>query len=280
MFLTKDEKNRIEIMQALIEGYIDVEEASTLLALSKRQIYRLLAKAQGGHLPNVLHGNKGHTAINKIPESVWDTVLSLVKDRYSCINDLHLQEILERNHRIEVGRESLRKRLRQAGLAPKRRHRNKRYHQRRERKPAFGWMLQIDASDHDWLEGRGRRLTLVGARDDATNYCWCRFEDEETTWAYIRLMRTIFVSHGLPLSLYSDKHTIFHSPRQPTIIEQLNDRRPLTQFGRAMKELGINVLKAHSPQAKGRIERLWEFFQDRLVVELRLEGIKSKEDAN
>ena len=141
-------------------------------------------------------------------------------------------------------------------------------------------MLQIDASPHDWLEGRAGRLTLVGARDDATGYVWCRFEEAETTWAYIALMREILLSHGLPFSLYSDRHTIFHSPREATIIEQLNNQKPLTQFGRAMNELGIKIIKAYSPQAKGRIERLWEFFQDRLVVEMRLKGIKTKEEAN
>jgi transposase len=280
MFLTKDEKYRIEIIQAVKDGKLDIQDAAKLLALSLRQLYRLLAKTQDSNITAVLHGNKGRSPSNKISESVWEQVLSLVKQRYAGINDLHLQEILKRNHGLNLGREALRKRLRQAGLAPKRRHRNKKYHRRRERKPAFGMLLQIDASDHDWLEGRARRLTLVGARDDATNYCWCRFEDEETTWAYIRLMRQILLSHGLPLSLYSDKHMIFHSPRQATVIEQLNNQRPLTQFGRAMKELGINIIKAHSPQAKGRIERLWEFFQDRLVVEMRLGGITTMQEAN
>jgi len=141
-------------------------------------------------------------------------------------------------------------------------------------------MLQIDASPHDWLEGRGERLTLVGARDDATGFVWCRFEESETTWAYLALMREIFLSHGLCFLLYSDRHSIFHSVREATVIEQLNNQRPLTQFGRAMTELGVKIIKAYSPQAKGRIERLWEFFQDRLVVEMRLQGITTKEQAN
>jgi transposase len=280
MFLTKEENYRLEIIQALIKGKIDIKEATKLLALSQRQIYRLLAKVQQGDITCVLHANKGKKPTNKISDEIWQQVLSLVQQQYSGINDLHLQELLKRNHNLYVGRESLRKRLRAAGRTPKRRHRHKKYHQKRERKPAFGCMLQIDASDHDWLEGRGQRLTLVGARDDATNFCWCRFEIEETTWAYLRLMRQIILSQGLPLSLYSDRHTIFHSSRQPTIIEQLNNQRALTQFGRAMNELGIHLIKAYSPQAKGRIERLWEFFQDRLVVEMRLAGISSQEDAN
>jgi transposase len=280
MVLTKEEKNRIEIIQAVIEGKIDVEDAAKLLLLSVRQVYRLLAKAEQGDISNVLHSNKGRTAHNRIADEVWDSVLLLVKDRYQAINDRHLQEILKREQGIEVGRESLRKRLRSEGIAPNRKRRKRKYRSRRERRAAFGMMLQIDASPHDWLEGRGERLTLVGARDDATGFVWCRFEESETTWAYLALMREIFLSHGLCFSLYSDRHSIFHSLREATVIEQLNNQRPLTQFGRAMAELGIKIIKAHSPQAKGRIERLWEFFQDRLVVEMRLQGITTKEQAN
>jgi transposase len=276
MILTKEEKNRIEIIQALIEGKIDVDDAAKLLLLSERQVYRLLAKVEQGDISSVLHGNKQRTAPNKFADQFWDTILLLVRERYQGINDRHLQEILKREHAFEVGRESLRKRLRSQGFAPKRKRRKKKYRQRRERKAAFGMMLQIDASPHDWLEGRGQVLALVGARDDATGFVWCRFEESETTWAYMALMREIFLAHGLCFSLYSDRHSIFHSPREATIIEQLNNQRPLTQFGRAMSELGVKIIKAHSPQAKGRIERLWEFFQDRLVVELRLKGITTK----
>jgi transposase len=280
MMLTKEEKNRIEIIQALIEGRIDVEDAAKLLALSQRQVYRLLAKVDQGDISDALHGNKQQRSPNKITDQFWDSILILVRQRYQGINDRHLQEILKREHGIEVGRESLRKKLRSEGLAPKRKRRNKKYRQRRERKAAFGMMLQIDASLHDWLEGRGEALTLLGARDDATGFIWCRFEEAETTWAYLALMREIFLSHGLCFSLYSDRHAIFHSPREATVIEQLNNQRPLTQFGRGMSELGIKIIKAHSPQAKGRIERLWEFFQDRLVVEMRLQAITTKEQAN
>jgi hypothetical protein len=135
-------------------------------------------------------------------------------------------------------------------------------------------LLQVDASRHDWLEGRGAPLTLVGAKDDATGEGWAHFCEAQSCWAYLGLMRAIFLSAGVPLSLYSDRHTIFHSPREPSVIEQLANRRPLTQFGRAMEELGVNIIKAYSPQAKGRIERQWGVFQDRLVVELRLAGAR------
>jgi hypothetical protein len=141
-------------------------------------------------------------------------------------------------------------------------------------------MLQIDGSPHDWLEGRGPRLTLIGAKDDATSFVWAHFEEAETTWGYLDLMKDIFLSKGLPLALYSDRHTIFHSPKEPTIVEQLAHVRPLTQFGRAMEEMGITIIKAWTAPAKGRIENQWKTFQDRLVVELRLAGAKTKEEAN
>lgn len=141
-------------------------------------------------------------------------------------------------------------------------------------------MLQIDGSPHDWLEGRGPRLTLVGAKDDAVSFVWAHFEEAETTWGYMDLMKDVFTSKGLPLSLYSDRHTIFHSPKEPTIVEQINNVRPLTQFGRAMEEMGITIIKAWSAPAKGRVENQWKTFQDRLVVELRLAGARTREEAN
>jgi hypothetical protein len=141
-------------------------------------------------------------------------------------------------------------------------------------------MLQIDASPHDWLQGRGPWLTLVGAIDDATNFRWARFVPAETTWSYLDLLHDVASSHGLPLSLYSDRHTIFFSPREPTIEEELRGIGPLTQFGRAMDELGIQIIPAYSPQAKGRVERMWGVFQDRLVVELRLANARTLDEAN
>lgn len=280
MLLTKEEKNRIEIIRAVIEGKIALEDAALLLALSERQVYRLIAKAQAEDIRHVLHGNKGREPANKTDDDFWAGVVALAKEHYRGVNDLHLQELLKREHDIAVGRESLRKRLRSAGLAPKRKHRPTKYRARRERKAACGMLLQVDASDHDWLEGRGPRLTLLGAIDDATSFAWCRFEEQETTWGYLALLRSILLKEGVPLSLYSDRHMIFHSPREPTIVEQLQNQEPLTQFGRACRELGIQIRKAYSPQAKGRIERLWEFMQDRLVVEMRLRGVETQEEAN
>ena len=189
-------------------------------------------------------------------------------------------EILLREEGITIGRETLRAVLRKEGIAPKLKRRSRRYRSRRERKEAFGMMLQIDGSPHEWLEGRGPRLTLIGAKDDATGHVWARFEEAETTWGYLELLREIVEERGLPLSLYSDRHVIFHSPKEPTIVEQIHQIRPLTQFGRAMEELGITLIKAWSAPAKGRIENQWKTLQDRLVVELRLQRVKTRAEAN
>lgn len=263
-----------------MDGKIDVWDAGRILNRCERQVYRMLASMREEGIKGLIHKNRGRKSSRRIKDRVREQIVSLVKRKYEGINDTHLREILERDEGIKIGKETLRKMLRGSGIAPKRKRRRSKYRKCRQRKEAFGMMLQVDASEHDWLEGRGPILTLVGAKDDATGYFWGRFVPAETTWAYMNLMREIFLSHGLPLSLYSDRHSIFHCLREPTIIEQLKNIQPLTQFGRAMDELGINIIKAYSPQAKGRIERQWGTLQDRLVVELRLAGAKNKDEAN
>jgi hypothetical protein len=141
-------------------------------------------------------------------------------------------------------------------------------------------MLQVDGSPHDWLEGRGPRLCLVGAIDDASGKVpRAFFEVAESSWAYFRLFSEIFKTHGLPHSVYADRHSIFWTDREPTLEEQLVNKRPTTEVGRGLEELGVTLIPAGSPQAKGRIERLWATFQDRLVSELRLAGAKTLEQA-
>ncbi len=280
MILTMKDKQRANIISAVMDGKLDVKDAGRILGKSVRQIFRLLRRMREEGIEGLIHKNRGKASLFRLKDRVRDKVLMVAQGKYRDVNDTHMKELLLREEGIEIGRETLRKILRGAGILPKRSIRKPKYRRRRERKDAFGMMLQIDASPHDWLEGRGPWLTLVGAKDDATGYAWCKFVEAETTWSYLELMRDIFISHGLPLSLYSDRHSIFHTLREPTIVEQLNDSPPLTQFGRAMHELGIGLIKAWSPQAKGRIERLWGVLQDRLVVELRLKEVKNIKQAN
>ena len=279
MLLRMKEVNRLKVLQGYMDGKIEIEEAARILKRHPRSVYRMLRKVREKGPEGVLHGSRNRVSPRRVPESIRKKLVDLALGKYRDINDTHLCEILSEAEGIILGRETLRGILRKGGIAPKRKVRRRRYRSRRERKEAFGMLLQVDASPHDWLEARGPWLTLVGSIDDATGHVWAHFEEAETTWAYLDLMEEVFRTQGIPLSLYADRHSIFHTTREPTIIEQLKDIVPLTQFGRAMEELGISVIKAWSPQAKGRIERLWGTFQDRLVVALRLAGAKTLEQA-
>ena len=279
MLLTMKEVNRLRVLQGYMDGKMLIEEAARILKRSLRSVYRMLAKVREKGPEGVLHGNRNKVSPRRVPGAIRKKVIGLALGKYRDINDTHLCEILSKEEGIVMGRETLRGILRKEGIPSKRKVKRRKYRSRRERKEAFGMMLQLDASPHDWLQGRGPWLTLLGAKDDATGYVWAHFEEAETTWGYLDLMGEVISTHGVPLSLYADRHSIFHTTREPTIIEQLKDVVPLTQFGRAMEELGISVLKAWTPQAKGRIERQWGVFQDRLVVELRLAGANTLEQA-
>lgn len=281
MELTMKDKLRIECVQALLARKITVHDAATILARSVRQVFRLKRRLLDRGLEGLVHGNRNRKSPRRLPEAIQNRILKLVqRGPYHDINDTHLAELLASRERIRLSRERLRRLLRDAGIKAKRPRRHPKFRSRRPRKEAFGMLLQIDGSPHDWLGGRGPELTLIGARDDATNHGWALFVPRETTWAYLDLMRTIIAEHGLPLALYSDRHSIFHVDREPTLQEQLKDQKPMTQFGRAMQELGVAIIPAYSPQAKGRIERFWGFSQDRLVVELRLDNACTIEQAN
>jgi len=278
--LTMREGKKLEVIQRVMDKQITVLEAARVLGRSTRQIYRILAEVRVKGIQGVIHGNRGNQYAVSIPSRLKKKILKLVEKKYKDINDTHLSEILEREEEIQISRQSLRLLLRKNGMKPKRKRRVPKYRSKRERKESFGMMIQIDASDHNWLESRGEEMIMVGGIDDATGFVWAQFERSESTWSYLRLIRQIVLSHGIPLSLSSDRHTIFHSPKEPSIIEQLQNTRPLTQFGRAMKELGIELIKAWSAPAKGRIEKLWQTFQDRFIVEMRLKKIKTMHEAN
>ena len=279
MLLRMKEVNRLKVLQGYMDGKIGIEEASRILKRRPRSVYRMVSKVRRKGPEGVLHGNRNKVSPRRVPDSLRKKLIAFAQGKYRDINDTHLCEILSEAEGIVIGRETLRGILRKGGIPSKRKLKRRKYRSRRERKEAFGMMLQIDASPHDWLEGRGPWLTLMGAKDDATGYVWAHFEETETTWGYLDLMGEVITTHGVPLSLYADRHSIFHTTREPTIIEQLKNLIPLTQFGRAMEELGISVIKAWTPQAKGRIERQWATFQDRLVVALRLAGAKTLEQA-
>lgn len=278
--LTMEEQKRIEIIQRVFRGELVMAEAALVLGVSQRQGYRIKARVRKEGVRGVMHGNRGRPCKRKVKEKTVKRIVELARGKYRGFNDHHLTEKLVEVEGIKACREKIRQILRAQGIASPRKRRPNKHRSRRERRAAEGMMLQVDGSPHDWLEGRGPRLCLVGAIDDASGKVpKAFFEVAESSWAYFRLFSEIFKTHGLPHSVYADRHSIFWTDREPTLEEQLVNKRPTTEVGRGLEELGVTLIPAGSPQAKGRIERLWGTFQDRLVSELRLAGAKTKEQA-
>ncbi len=216
----------------------------------------------------VVHGNRGRASPRRLPAATRERIVELAKGRYRGVNDSHFAELLATDEAIVIGRSSLQRLLRRSGVGSTRRRRAPKYRSRRERMPQAGLLVQIDGSPHDWLEGRGSRLTLVGAIDDATGVIVAAtFTPAEDGRAYLTILARLCRDHGVPAAVYRDRSGIF-APTRPG--GPLGDAG--AQVGRAFAELGIKSVAAASPQAKGRIERLWGTCQDRLVSELRLAG--------
>jgi transposase len=277
--LTMKEQRRVEVIQRVFRGEMTMAEAALVLGVTERQSYRIKARIREEGVKGVIHGNRGRRCAWKVSEKAERKIVEAARGKYRGFNDHHLTEKLEEEG-IKLSREKVRRVLRAQGISSPRKRRAPKHRSRRVRREAEGMMVQIDGSPHDWLEGRGPRFCLVGAIDDATSKVAAAFfEEQETSAAYFRLFLEIGRTQGLPLSAYADRHSIFWTDREPTVEEQLAGKHPKTQVGRGLEELGVTLIPAGSPQAKGRIERLWGSFQDRLVSELRLAGAKNKEQA-
>jgi len=264
-------------------GQMTGREVAELLDLSLRHVRRILAAYRKEGAQALAHGNRGRKPRHTLDSSLMKQVLELAQSTYAGCNNQHFTELLAEREGIAVSRSSVRRILLKAGIKSPRKRRPPKHRSRRERYPQEGMLLQTDGSRHDWLEGRGPYLTIVGAIDDATGEVpYGLFREQEDAQGYSLLLRQIVASRGIPLALYRDRHGIFErSKREPeSLEEQLEGRRKPTQFGRIMEELGITSIPARSPQAKGRIERLWGTFQDRLVSELRIAGASTLEQAN
>lgn len=278
--LSKREERRARVLTQVLDGKLTPADAATMLSLSLRQTQRLLASMRAEGPGRLAHGNRGRPSHRRLDNDLRERILTLARDRYAGLNTCHLAEILREREEIDVSRSSLQRILQGAGLSRGRKRRPK-HRSRRERLPQEGQLVQLDGSHHDWLQGRGDRLVLLGAIDDATGKILAaRFHATESTLGYFLLLEDLVRAHGLPVALYSDKHAVFRSTQRETVAEQLTGKREPTQFGRAMEELGVQVVTANSPQAKGRVERLWGTLQSRLVSELRLAGISSLQEAN
>ena len=281
--MTEAHQRQAEILTRLLAGRISALQAAQLLGISARHLRRLRTQFELQGVAALVHGNTGKVPEHKTPGEVVEqiTVLCGQGGPYHGLNVCHLSELLCERHGLCLGRSTLDRLLKEQGIRKSGRAKGQQKRQRRERAPAEGMLLQMDGSLHDWLEGRGARMCLIGAIDDATGrVLYLHFHTSETQEAYLRMLRAITLTYGLPMAAYHDKHTILRSPKKATIEEELAGTEPMSQVQRVLHELGIESIAAQSPQAKGRIERLWQTLQDRLVGEMRLADVADREAAN
>ena len=252
-----------------------LDQAATLMGVSSRHTRRILAAYRKKGAAALAHGHRGRRAPNTTSEVLLGEVLHLARTRYSETNHTHLSELLREREDIEIGRTTLRRILVAAGLTGPRRRRPPKHRIRRQRMPRKGMLIQIDGSHHGWLGGNGPQFTLLLAVDDATgmviNALFCKHEN---THDYLLLMKGLIRRYGIPIAIYTDRHFVFKHVPGP-----VQSGAP-AQFSRGMDELGIQMIFALSPQAKGRVERTAGTFQDRLVTELLLAGATTIEEAN
>src|SRR5450755_241811 len=280
--LSQKELQRVSVISSCVKGDMACARAADLLSLSIRQVKRLKKRLRERGEAALAHANRGRPSPRRLPVQVRQAALHLARTTYAGFNDHHLCEKLCEVEGLALSREALRRLLRQAGIGSPRKRRAPAHRQRRLRSAREGELVQLDGSPHDWLEDRGPRLTALGLQDDATGKILvAQFFPSESALGYLSLLRQLLRRHGTPLAFYGDHSGIFvrHDDFW-SVEEQLAGKRQPTQFGRALEQLGITFIAAHSPQAKGRVERLWGVLQDRLTSELRLTQAADLDSAN
>ncbi len=280
--MSSKELVRYRVLSGVLEGQLALQKAAVTLGVSLRHARRLLHRV-GAHGPQgLVHGNRGRSPSNRTPDELREQILAWVEDRYADFNDVHLTEVLAERENVSIGRETLRSLLRGAGYRPKRKRRPKKHHRRRERSPTKGLMVLWDGSPHQWLGEDKPAITLMAAVDDADGELLAAFlAPQETSEAYLRLLRSVVLGRGIPVSIYQDRHSALRRNDDSwSLEEQLAGRQCPTQVGQALEDLAIQPIFALSPQAKGRVERLFGVLQDRLLAEMRLDGVTSLEAAN
>jgi transposase len=283
VILNRKEQNRLVIISKVGREEMRGREAAAVLGISIRQIRRLIAGYRSVGVGALAHGNRGRVPANTVDGDIRRRVVELAGSIYAGCNTQHFTELLAEREGISLSRSTVRRLLMENSICRPRKRRAPRHRSRRERYPQEGMFVQIDGSRHDWLERRGPWLTLVGAIDDATGkVLHALFCEQEDTQGYFQLMETIVSDHGIPMAVYRDGHAVFEPPENEsmTLEEQLEGKKPLTQFGRLLVELNVTSIRSRSPQARGRIERLWGTLQDRLVSELRLADARTISEAN
>ncbi len=263
--MTQRAQQRLMVLTALERGDLLMADAARLCGRSVRQVRRLRRAYRRRGLAALVHGNQGRPCPRRTADATRTRVVDLAQTPYAGINHQHLTELLAERESLTLSRPTIRRILAEAGVRSPRRRRPPRHRRRRERMPQPGMLILLDGSNHTWLEERAPRLVLLAAMDDATSEVLsAEFRTQEDAHGYLGLLCMIALTKGLPLAVYSDRHGIFHrDPRTPLTIEEQQRGGPApTQVGRVLEELGIRWIPASSPQAKGRIERLFETFQD------------------
>ncbi len=273
--MSEQEIERVSIIEQVIKKQLRQGKAGDLLKVSARQIRRMVCVYREEGASGLVSKHRGRVSSNRYGCEAKEEVLRLVHEYYADFGPTLAAEKLQERHGVRVSKETLRQWMIEWGLWKSTRQKKVTVHQSRERRACFGELIQLDGSHHDWFEGRAPRCCLLVLIDDATSrLVGLRFEDHETTAGYFRVVRDYMERCGRPLAFYSDKDSVFRINRP----ESITDAQ--TQFERAMRDLGIELICAHSPQAKGRVERANGTLQDRLVKELRLHGIDTQEAAN
>lgn len=277
--MSQRELQRLPVIEAVLAKQTSQIEAAECLGLSTRQIRRLERRVQTEGPSGLMHRSCGQPAHHRVADGLRHRVLGLIRQRYSDLGPTLACEKLFEVEKITLSDETVRLWMRAEGIFNGRR-RPRPHRQWRERRACYGQRVQMDGSHHRWLEGRGPEFVLMGYVDDATGRVYARFYPSEDRDAAFDSFGRYCRLYGIPQSVYLDKHTIYKSPGKPTLEDQLENRWPQTQFERALSELGVQVIHAHSPQAKGRVERLFRTFQDRLIKEMRLSRIRALPEAN
>ena len=277
--LSVAERERAEVLLKVSKSSLSLAKAAELLGVSYRQVLRLWKRFQLDGASGLKHGLRDRVSNHRFDAGRRERVLELYRAKSGDFGPTLAVEYLGKLDGEELSEETLRQWLIEAGMWSARR-RGAPHRQWRERREHWGEMIQMDGSDHDWFEGRREKASMMVMIDDATNWTHAKFFESETTSAAMTVFGEYVGHYGRPRSLSVDRASIDETTRDSTVEEALQETAPLTQFGRAMRELGVELILAHSPQAKGRVERRHGVFQDRFVKALRLQQINTRESAN
>jgi hypothetical protein len=280
LLLTQDDRDRLKVLHEVRKGHITQLEAAGQLKLTARWIRELVERIGEKGDKAVIHGLRGVESKRKIAGKIEKRAMEIVGREYADFGPTLASEYLACDHQITASRETVRQWMVRAGIWKRRKQRIEEVHVWRTRRSCFGELVQWDTSDHDWLEGRGARLYLIGMVDDATSRGEGRFAPGDTTAENMRLVWTWLKKHGRFVDGYTDRAGLFQTNRPQQRDEERDGKLAETQIGRALRELGIGWIAARSPQAKGRIERFFETAQDRLVKGMRKAKVRTVEGAN